>query len=266
MRAVIVATVAVIAVVTLRVPAAQISCAPPPYVVGPFNIRGESLRAVAVAIAPQDFTREKLRCLARVLKEKYSHPTALAFTIFDSKSALAHYAGRPAGPDARSLAIISHVHAIYFRYPREEYLEIKPVGTDDTGALDSRIDLASNQPTDCKAAIRDRCLMLVGQLGSHVASGATPKEVQLHAQIARDGRVPRVQILNQDSQGSSRTFARWVAEQVRTWRFESGETIDVTVSATVSPETFAPVMAVQIGDPGTTIDIHVTYGRGVGRW
>jgi hypothetical protein len=224
---------------------------------------------VALAIAPKDFTRDTLRCLVSALKRRYSHPEAISFMIFDFKAALAGYSGMAQEASARHLERISHIHAIYYRDRESEYLEIKPIGTDTTAALESRIDLAENRAADCKVSIHRRCLTTADWLRSHPVSGTgTPDDVQLRAHLARDGRLTRVAIVEQRAKQSSRDFARWAANKLKTWRFEpaaSGEGVDVAVTAVISTVVPAPRVAVEIDDARAPIRLRVTFGV-TGRW
>ena len=244
-------------------------CTPPRYAVGNFHIRGQAFEAVTFAIAPKEFTRDTLRCLVSVLKRRYSHPEAIEFTFFDSRRALAGYSGMAPEADARHLERISHIHAIYYRDRESEYLEIKPIGNDTTAALDSRIDLAENRAADCKVSIHGRCLMTVDWLRSHSVSGTgTPDDVQLRAHLARDGRLTRVAIVAQGAKQSSRDFARWAANNLKTWRFEpaaSGEGVDVAVTAVISNVVPTPQVAVEIDDARAPIRLRVTFGL-TGPW
>lgn len=240
------------------------ACTPPRYVVGNFHIRGPVFEAVALAIEPKDFTRDALRCLVSTLKRRYSHPEAISFMIFDSKAALAGYAGMMPEAERGHLERISHIHAIYYRDREREYLEIKPFGSDTTAPLDSHIDLADNRAADCKVSIRGRCLMTVDWLRSHPVSGTgTPEDVQLQAHLARDGRLTRVAIVEQGGKQSSRDFARWAANNLKTWRFEpaaSGDGVDVAVTAVISTVVPAPQVAVEIDDARAPIRLRVTFG------
>src|SRR5215475_3899574 len=89
-----VAAALVIAIPRLGGFAEASECQAPKYTIGPFDTgRGAESRTMTLAILAQDLTRERLRCLVSVLKEKYSEQKALAVMVFDSKTSLQRYSG-----------------------------------------------------------------------------------------------------------------------------------------------------------------------------
>ena len=244
-------------------PLAAEDCTPRKDVAGPFNIGGEEIRAVAIAIAPADLTRDSLRCLVAELKRKYTHPKALAFMIFDSRAALSRFTGISYERSAAHEAVIRHLYAIYYRNDREEYLTVKPIGSDGEGPLDSRMDLNANQASDCRVSIANRCLMALQQLVGPPSNTPLPDEVQLRARLETDGRLTHIDTVDRRLQGTSQVFARTVAENLKTWRFESEPgkgAIDVTVRAAVSNSVPSTGMVVNAEESGSGVSVRVVVG------
>jgi hypothetical protein len=218
-------------------------------------------------ISPEDFTRERLRCLISLLKERYLHQTALNIMVFDSKAAVSRFSG-PEFMESPDFATVSHLHADYFVDETHEYLKLRPMGWDKTTPLnpfESRIDLRSNQPADCKISIRNRCLMSLDWVSTHsVTVLEAPVDVRVQGQLLPNGRLTHLETTDRDLlSGARRDFARWTVHTLKTWRFEPSATkerVTVNVTASVLRSWDINKMSIETDDTGSTIDVEVKLG------
>jgi hypothetical protein len=218
---------------------ASAACVPPAFEIGQSVSETQSLVILNVSVQPIDFTRQRLVCLAEVLRQRYREASRISVLIFSSPEAARDYTvvrGDDAPPvhgryDA-SANVIRQLHASY-EYSSEDsenFIVLKPLGNDRGGPFDTRIDLPVTAPTKCDYEIRSRCLVALDEVVYPIEAllAHTVAAVPLTATIDKDGAV-----INVREAGSAKgrspaesVLAQEAAENLRTWRFEASQHID----------------------------------------
>jgi hypothetical protein len=167
--------------------------------------------------------------------------------MFSEPEAAIHYSVRE--PDHEPSLILSHVwqvsqlHAIYSydAETNEEYIDIKPTGSDLHVQADTRIVLPAVGTPHCDQEVHGRCLLAADDLRYPPAAygGKASGSVTLTGTITRDGGIVAVLVAGADADASWRDSISMEATQnLKTWRFEpapSEDPIRITYSYTIVP-------------------------------
>ena len=205
------------------------NCEAPAYREGRRVPNSASYVLLNISLRPENFAREKLICLASVLKEKYQG-TVAAIKIFNSDEAALNYVSL--GNEYANSAVLwaSKLHAIYYSNieRHEEYLLLIPDGLSPSldSPFNTRIDLPEKRKLQCKLQIRDRCLIEFDHISASKEYGSGA--VTLTGQIMPDGTVSEVVVADPDANPlSSRiAVAEFATRNLRSWRFEPSLTKD----------------------------------------
>lgn len=192
---------------------------------------------MSISIPLPDFAPVRLLCLAQSLRQSYADRNSISVLIFSSPDAAARYIPNP--PD-RELASNparqrlenpnfwrSQLHG-YYSYDatrKEEYVEIRPFGSDVGGdPYDTKIALSQTERPHCALQISGRCLLAAERaryphaaLYGHVAGDVTISGV-----IPRDGSTSEIQV-QRTSNGPMEANGLLVDQAIRTtrtWHFE----------------------------------------------
>lgn len=236
--------------------------------VGPFNVATTDVRVVALGIPAADFTRAGLRCLVEHIESTYGAAKSLTVLVFDNASAATHYSGptQERGPEQQK--ILSHLHASYLRDAQQIELTLQPIGTDRETRLTSQIDLQTNQRSDCRVAVADRCLMAMDELVRDGLDGSQAQDpVTLSAALDAAGRLRRIRYDHAGASSSAQRLANRLAGNLKTWRFESrshASSVPVRITLGVSAAIPATATDIRVEDAGSPTDIRVTIGAWAG--
>jgi len=218
---------------------AQGSCVAPQFTVGQSIEESEEFVLLAVSLRPIDFTRARLICLAKQFRTTYRKSEQITVHMFSSLQAARDYS-IARGDEAPAVYrrydpysnTIRQLHATYVfsRSHSEEYVTIRPLGSDLVGAFDTRIDLPVKSLPECMHAVKRRCPVALDEiqypidslLAGHTAS------VEVTATIATSGSVGNIKVRNVvSSEDKAREkFVREAIENLETWRFEAMPRMD----------------------------------------
>ena len=226
------------------------TCQAPRFSVGRAITESSSLVALTISIRPEDFTRERLVCLAHALRARYNKTAAIDIAIFSSLDAARDYTvarGDEEPPVYRRYDrysnMLRQLHATYvFSAVRsEEFLILKPLGNNFGGPYDTRIDLPTSEP-GCDFQVKGRCLVALDHIEypSEVLAAREAGTVVLTATIRRNGQVNgiRVATASGSTAAGRAMLIREARENLETWRFEAMpriDTIQMTYSYVIDP-------------------------------
>jgi len=206
-------------------PHAYADCKGPQYRVGKTYPSTTSDVVLDISIRLEDFTLDKLICLAADLKEKYGAPE-IAVSIFSSHRAAVSYRFHPveALPNDELWASQKHAEYYYSAEKHREYVVLIPDGLSPDNRFDTRVDLPTSGKPSCKLNLENRCLLAFNHIG--VTGEAGSGTVALAAQIEQTGVVSGVRIVNQENVASTdqRAFANFAVQNLKSWRFEPSKT------------------------------------------
>ena len=206
-------------------------CHVPDYLQGGTLFDSKTEIVTNISIDLQDFTPNKLVCLARSLKERYRGRDSVIVSIFSSQTAAENlmWGGLPPEPDALDYEMLSHLHGAYtYRTDiHEEYVLLIPDPMiDNEGApFNTKIDLSTATIPPCKLQINARCLLKF----DHIDLGdEKPGTVTLTAEIERSGSVSDALVVDTDKNSSraQQAFADFALQNLKSWRFENGQNKD----------------------------------------
>ncbi len=189
---------------------------------------------VSVSISLGDFTPPRLVCLAERFRQTYTQRVPLYVLIFSSSEAAKYY--RPWAPHTDQSPVNDRIpgrryakdlHAVYQYDPGkgEEFIEVKPIGSDLPLQTDTRLVLPSERVPPCATQIANRCLLSADEIqypleayqhrvsGSAIVSGL----------VSRNGTVTSIRSVSSDSEspGFEVVFARAALSILKTWRFRN---------------------------------------------
>ena len=193
---------------------------------------------MSISIRLPDFAPARLLCLAQSLKQSYADRNSISVLIFSSPDAAARYTPNP--PD-REPAVNpalqrlenpnfwrSQLHG-YYSYDaarKEEYVEIRPFGSDvGGGPYDTRIVPSQAEQTHCTLQVSGRCLLAVDRVQyPHAALyGHVAGEVAISGVIRKDGSTSELHV-QQTSNGpvqASKLLVDQAIRNIRSWHFEA---------------------------------------------
>jgi hypothetical protein len=207
-------------------------CHAPDYLQGGtlFDSKSEIITNISVNV--QDFTPNKLACLARSLKEHYRGRNRVIVSIFSSQAAATYLVSAvlPPEPDAEDYEMFKQLHASYvFRTDiHDDYVLLMPDPMIDNAAspINTKIDLSTATIPPCQLQINARCLLEFDHIDlvGHEATST----VTLTAEIERSGSVSDVQVVGTDKNSSNaqQAFADFAAHNLKSWWFESSRNKD----------------------------------------
>ena len=204
-------------------------CQVPNYLQGATLFDSKSEIITNISIDLQDFTPDKLACLARSLKERYRGRDSIIVSIFSSQAAATYLVSAvlPLEPDAQDYEMFKQFHASYrFRADiHDHYVLLMPDPMiDSPGApINTKIDLAIATVPPCKLQIDNRCVLNLDHIDP--PRDETPGSVTLTAEIERAGSVSDVHVVetNKDSSGAQKSLADFALQNLKSWRFEGSQ-------------------------------------------
>ena len=191
---------------------------------------------MAVSIRLSDFAPARLVCLATALKQRYHDRKSIDVLIFTSFDAARLYSAVQREYDGKSVKEAqllsrhwqtSQLHGLYSydAEKHEEYVDIKPWGSDATLPYDTRVMLPVGTVPHCRLEISGRCLLALDDLvyAGETYTAKASGTVTLAGTITRDGKVTRIQVAEAQSVPSGRTepFVREAVNNLKTWRLEA---------------------------------------------
>jgi hypothetical protein len=215
-------------------------CRVPPYRVG--KVLGYTAPTVIadISIRPEDFTIEKLLCLAGALKMRYRHAPEIAVGIFGSHKAAVNFVAPSVEklPDEDLWASQLHADYYYNAEKGEESVTLIPDLLSSNPQLSTRIDLPVTGKPSCRLQIQDRCLIAFDHKIFYVqVSKDRSAKVTLTAEIQQNGSVAGVRLANAETTGSvdERQLAESAIRNLGSWQFERSNT-KVPIRVTYSVE------------------------------
>jgi TonB family protein len=185
-----------------------------------------------ISIGMSDFAPDRLVCLAKQLRQRYSDRKKVLIFIFSTDVAAKRYDKPLTGDSTQTRPNwAAQNHAIYSldADKGEEYLEIQPLGTGPSAVSSSdvhtRIKLPVTSPPACNLEVADRCLLALNAVNYpwDALKANISGTVTLEGVIARDGVVKQVRIVSREVHPSD-SPARLVnaaVQNLKTWRFEA---------------------------------------------
>ena len=174
-----------------------------------------------ISISPNDLAPEKLRCLAKELKNRFPESEEITAMIFTSHDAALNW--RPTGLESSPQDWVrqSYLHAIYNSTKGQEYVELFPLYalTD----IETKFDPDSKGPIACPAQVAHRCLVSLQELGYPADAFRTGKSgaVTLTGTIAKNGTVANIRI--DSPRGEDTIFSKSAVQNLKTWRFDQAQ-------------------------------------------
>lgn len=204
-------------------------CRPPHYQRGFDFINPQSgLGSLYVSIRAKDFALRKLTCLAQSLRKSNPNWKAVSVLVFDSNDAAEHFLPAPIEVQRTVWAQwAGRLHAAYFLNTdkREDYLEIMPLGYEESPSYGTRIDLPITTKPSCSLELSERCVLLVDDVdypsADLRANGAGT--VSLEATVNADGTIAKVLVIDADVHPTEakHVFADAALKNLETWRFDA---------------------------------------------
>jgi len=204
-------------------------CHVPDYLQGGTLFDSKTEIVTNISIDLQDFTPNKLVCLARNIKERYRDRDSVIVSIFSSQLAAENLmlGVLPPEPDALDYEMFNQLHGSYtYRTDiHEDYVLLMPDPMiDNPGApSNTKIDLSAATIPPCKLQINTRCLLKFEHFD--LAGDEKPGTVTLTAEIERGGSVSDAQVIDTDKNSSTaqQAFADFALHNLKSWRFESSQ-------------------------------------------
>jgi hypothetical protein len=204
-------------------------CHVPDYLQGATLSDSKSEVITNISIDLEDFTPNRLVCLARSLKERYRGRSSIDIGIFSSQAA-ATYLRQPAlplEPQAEDYEMFKQMHASYLFRPdiHDDYILLMPDPMIDApgAAINTKIDLSAAIVPACKLQINNRCLLAFDHIDP--PRDETSGSVTLIAEIERVGSVSGIHVVDVSKNGSwaRKSLADFALQNLKTWRFESSQ-------------------------------------------
>jgi len=200
---------------------ASAQCRPPQFRMG--QDYGSS---VFVSIERRDFTIEKLTCLARTLRRRWS---TFGVVFLDSYEAAQNYRGAPVEdiyPKWPEWA--KEVHALYSfdASKHEESLEVWPMGENTAPSWSTTIALPIVGAPHCRLEIQNRCLMAAMEKVTYPQEAPETRAsgvVMLVGTIGRDGGVSglRVETADVKPPPGREQLVRAAIQDLKAWQFDA---------------------------------------------
>ena len=181
-----------------------------------------------ISISFQDFSPNKLVCLARSLKERYQGRQSIIVSIFSSHEAAMHSIGLPP-PEytPRAVKMLAQMHGRYSYDAKthEDYVLLMPdpLISSPNAPINTKFDLSMPAIPACKLQINQRCLLAFDHIA--MVPQDEPGIVVVTGEIERNGSVSHVRIADasMNSLGQQRALSDFVIRNLESWRFERGE-------------------------------------------
>jgi hypothetical protein len=233
---------------------AAASCEAPPFSTGQVWEESKSTVLAAISIRIADFAPQRLVCLAEALKQKYSGRERIDILIFSSREAARRYSpgqadyakpikrhGNAYDPHwffARQL----HASYSYNAAKREEYIDLKPLGSDGQGPYDTRIKLPVSAAPRCRYEMSGRCLLALEDIvyPTDALKDKVSGTITLAGTIAREGNMTGVRLAEPNALPTERAelLTKAALQNLTTWRFEEAPKSDafrITFSYAIDP-------------------------------
>lgn len=211
-------------------------CSSPQYQTGLTFEDSDELFFQNISIPLQDFTPNKLLCLAATFKHVYGNRKDVQINIFSSYDAslrsilLQEYTEE----DSKALAQL-HAWYSFDAGTRKEYIDIMPVGAVPgaplhPGAYSTRIDLSAAKSPHCRLEIKGRCLIALEEVSYPIE--ARPRNaagtVTLSAVFSQGGEVGNIRVIKTAIMpGEDKDILTNAAVQnLSTWHLEPGREND----------------------------------------
>lgn len=216
---------------------------------------------MSVSIPLDDFAPSRLICLAEDFKKRYHDRKSITILIFGSRDAAVRYT--PSPPDYAPANGLkeqklqnpnfwrSQLHGFYLydTDKREDYLDIRPFGSDaEGGPYDTRINLQAVEKPVCRLEVSGRCLLALQHISYPDAalSEKVSGTVTLSGSITRGGRIANVKAteIHVDPPAKQETLVNEAIQNLETWRVEAKSTQDpirITYSYVIDPSLNIPV-------------------------
>jgi hypothetical protein len=204
-------------------------CQVPDYRQGATLADSKSEIITNVSIGLQDFTPNRLICLARNLKDRYRGRDRIMIGIFSSQSAAMYllWQGLPPEPGPQDYEALRQMHGsyVYRKDIHDDYVLLRPDPMIDNPAALSNTKINLSTPTipPCKLQINNRCLLAFDHIV--VPIDAEPGAATLTAEIDRAGSVVDVHVTDADKNGSEarQALATFASQNLKSWHFESSQ-------------------------------------------
>jgi hypothetical protein len=214
-------------------------CVPPHYREAQVWEKSKTTVLMAVSMQLRDFAPSRLVCLAAAFKQKYPGRSDISIMIFSSHEVAKRYTvgrgdyGPVKGAKQRQLQSyvywIRQLHAIYVydNEKREEYIEIKSLGSDFDSPYDTRIDLPSVESPHCRLEMDGRCLLAIEEIlyPADLLKAGVSGTVTLTGTILRNGKIADVKV-NDGVVKPGEPRYKLVDEAMKilnSWRFEEAK-------------------------------------------
>lgn len=216
--------------------AASAKCTAPRYREGQLWENSDSTVLMSVSVPLQDFAPERLICLAQAFRDRYQERKSITILIFSSPEAAKRYLPRQADnlppktikeQRLQSSAFwLSQLHGLYSYNvdAHQEYLDIRPVGSDIEGPFDTRIDLPVATTPHCRFETSGRCLLALEDVTypSDALKARISGTVTLTATIASDGKIKGIHVAHASANPAEKMeiLSKAAAHDLATWRLE----------------------------------------------
>lgn len=220
---------------------AAAECDAPRYQYGQVWEESEYTVLMSVSIPLQDFVPPRLICLAEVFRRRYPGRKSITILIFSSRDAAKPYTPTPDGvpKSAKQQRLhgpvfwLSHLHGSYSydMDKHEEFVDIRPFGSDAEGPNDTRIDLPANARVHlCRLEVSGRCLLALARVNypELALAGAVSGAVTLSASIGRSGKVTGITVIDNHviPLEQKDVLVNDALQNLKTWQFESSSKDD----------------------------------------
>jgi hypothetical protein len=206
-----------------------------------------------VSLAASHFTLENLTCLVQKLKTDHSSKAITVF-VFDSRYAADEFVPSAMERSPSIARSFKQLRATYAFDPdsHDEHVDLNLLGFDRESQFDSRIDLTSDRPPQCRFKLAGRCLVAfdtMDELDDPPMRRAGT--VTLTGVIGRDGKMANTRVATSAGKASDR-FVRAAVNNLKVWCFEArshSDTIRITYTSSDATSTDVPNAELQIQLP-----------------
>ena len=195
---------------------------------------------MAVSISHSDFAPTRLVCLAGSFRRRFVSQNNITILIFSSADAAKRYV--PYQPEFESAKgekqqkLQSHsywveqLHGFYSfnSQKNEEYIDLRPQGSERETPYDTRIDLPAVTTPKCRVELSGRCLLAMERYPIGGLKLRASSSFILQGVLTRDGRMTGIRSSNTDDiAATDRNYLVHEAiTYLKTWHFESAQRED----------------------------------------
>jgi TonB family protein len=185
---------------------------------------------ISVSLRRRDFTPEKLACVAQTLRRSHPHLRSPGVAFFTSYEAAEHFHGMPiegVGGGPRWDVWAREFRGIYSfdDAKRTESLAIAPAGFGTSLSLRTTLDLPVAAPVQCRWAIENRCVMVVGEVTYPAAArkGRASGTVVIAGTVRRDGSVGSLRVVKAEvtPDGGRKLLENAALQNLAAWQLDS---------------------------------------------